>query len=216
MQNFSVQPSEDEILREVEALRDIKRRSTAQGGPGILTIDPDLPELSPSPSNTHPSSTWSGPNGNTSDSLSNANNINDPSHLFWVPARLHPEIAPQEFKEFLKEHSRDASSESQSNDSSLLSIGSIKVSRRKSMLSRQYKPSDKDNVEEEQVIVRRNTLSSRATPQLTINDLQKLDEIAQAVSQGEDISNLSTMLRRSLSLNNSGMGYYCNGGSCQS
>lgn len=28
-----------------------------------------------------------------------------PSHLFWVPAHLHPEIAPQEFNRWLEKHS---------------------------------------------------------------------------------------------------------------
>lgn len=198
-----MQPSEDEILREVEALRDIKRRSTAQGGPGTLTIDPDLPELHASSSGGHSSPTWPGSTGSTPDSFPKPSVIDDPSHLFWVPARLHPEIAPQEFREFLKEHSRDVISGSESDDPNSLSPDTTKVSRRRSMLSRQYKPSELDGVENEQVIIRRNTLSSRAAPQLTISDLQKLDEITQAVSEGDDPSKISTMLRRSLSLNTS-------------
>lgn len=28
----------------------------------------------------------------------------DPRHLYWVPAHLHPELAPTEFREFLKAH----------------------------------------------------------------------------------------------------------------
>ena len=37
-----MQPSELEILREVETLRDIRRRSTVQSG----VLDPDLPDVS--------------------------------------------------------------------------------------------------------------------------------------------------------------------------
>ena len=33
--------------REYEALRDIKRHSTAHGGPGTLVLDPDLPATQP-------------------------------------------------------------------------------------------------------------------------------------------------------------------------
>src|SRR5260221_9236180 len=44
-----MQPSHDEIQREVENLRDIKRRSTLQGGPGVLILDPDLPLPAPRP-----------------------------------------------------------------------------------------------------------------------------------------------------------------------
>ena len=75
-----MQPTEDEIELEKEALRDIRRRSVAQVAP----VDPDLPSSSTSaPSPENPIL-----DGST-----------DPSHLFWVPAHVHPEIAPGELKE---------------------------------------------------------------------------------------------------------------------
>ncbi|RKF61256.1 putative telomere silencing protein [Erysiphe neolycopersici] len=70
-------------------------------------------------------------------------NDDDPSRLFWVPARVHPELAPTEFKSFLenkyeqiKQHAGDPTSTSlevfqrsgSSNDS---------LRRKKSLLSRQ-------------------------------------------------------------------------------
>ncbi|GBC00729.1 hypothetical protein RclHR1_03960003 [Rhizophagus clarus] len=60
----------------------------------------------------------------------------NPSHLFWVPAHLHPEIAPNEFRKWLKNHAKDGFNSG---------IGSLR--RRKSTLSRQYIPSEEDDEE---------------------------------------------------------------------
>ena len=55
------------------------------------------------------------------------------------------------------------------------------------MLSRQYKPSPNDGVEDEHVVpIRRNRSSIYNTgPQLTISDLQKLEELAEEASKSE-------------------------------
>ncbi|PPQ69470.1 hypothetical protein CVT24_001486 [Panaeolus cyanescens] len=226
-----LQPSEYEIQREVEALKDLRRRSTT---PGALTIDPDLPNQSPPASPTSqyrstkslanvvgvaqgPSST-SIPRGSSSDhgqdpedgrnpDLPN-NPADDPFHLFWVPAGLHPEIAPQEFRAFLKEHARspntDGSSSERSTSPSSLSTSSS-LGRKKSMLSRQYKPKEDDEIEEENIVpLKRNRSLLYPTnpgPQLTISDLQRLEELAEEASQSDDTTRLRSVLRRSLSLN---------------
>ena len=111
----TLQPSSDEILREVENLRDIRRRSTAVGGP---VIDPDLP--------------WQG--GSDDGSLSSGEDrssteepqtpADDPFHLFWVPARMHPEIDPSEFRSFLKEHARQPDGQL-ARSGSVGSVGSV-------------------------------------------------------------------------------------------
>ncbi|KAJ8521711.1 hypothetical protein ONZ45_g1603 [Pleurotus djamor] len=226
-----MQPSSYDIQREVEALRDIRRRSTT---PGALTIDPDLPNQSPPSS---PTTTYWSPSANTSSSPSlihddssssshssssetagsTGDNIaaasqshltDDPFHLFWVPASLHPEIAPAEFRAFLKEHAR-AVPPADGSDASLersLSTSSTSsgLARKRSMLSRQYKPSENDGVEAEEKIIplsrNRSTMVNRG-PQLTIKDLQKLEELAEEATTSDDPSKLRTMLRRSLSLN---------------
>lgn len=212
-----MQPSQLEIQREVEALRDIRRRSTAQGGPGALILDPDLP--SPTSPTSPPSSYWAAAStqqladgdsssGSHEDSSSSEERVaasDDPSHLFWVPARLHPEIAPAEFRNFLKEHSRtpppeDATPVGRSNSFSHASPG---LERKRSMLSRQYSPSDNDNIEEEKIVPmqRRRSTLVHTGPQLTINDLQRLEELAEEASTSNDPSKFRAVLRRSLSFN---------------
>lgn len=214
-----MQPSTYDIQREVEALRDIRRRSTT---PGALTIDPDLPNQTSPASSTY---SWSG--GSTADDSSSSSNedgsssstghttvetdnpADDPFHLFWVPASVHPEIAPAEFREFLREHSRspppaDGAPVSRSGSLSSLSAGGL--GRKKSMLSRQYRPSENDGVEEqdERIVPLSRTRSTRYVnqgPQLTISDLQKLEQLAEEASESDDPSKLRNILRRSLSLN---------------
>ncbi|KIM83144.1 hypothetical protein PILCRDRAFT_97320 [Piloderma croceum F 1598] len=211
-----MQPSPVEIQREVEALRDIRRRSTAQGGPGSLVLDPDLPiESSPtSPSagywtsGTSPGLTDgdSSSSSHEDSSSSERSSADDPFHLFWVPARLHPEIAPTEFRAFLKEHARNPPAEGAgglSRSASAASGSSSGLGRRTSLLSRQYRPTESDGSEDEQVLPLRRNRSSiyNPGPQLTINDLQKLDQLAEEASESDDPTKLRNILRRSLSLN---------------
>lgn len=67
----------------------------------------------------------------------------DPAKLFWVPARLHPELAPKEFKTFIEEkvdtiRRRSGDADSLSPDSAMGRSGSSGgLRRKKSMLSRQ-------------------------------------------------------------------------------
>lgn len=213
-----MQPSQLEIQREVEALRDIRRRSTAQGGPGALILDPDLPN--PSSPTSPTSSYWSAtppqqlPDGDTSsgsheDSSSSEERsagLDDPFHLFWLPARLHPEIDPGQFSAFLKEHARTPPPDGAAGlvRSSSLSVPSTGLGRKRSMLSRQYKPSENDQVEDEDekiVPSRPNRTPLANTPQLTISDLQRLEALAEEASKSDDPTKLRNVLRRSLSLN---------------
>lgn len=209
-----MQPSQFEIQREVENLRDIRRRSTTQGGPGALIIDPDLPEQSP----LQPAEHWVPSPTSADDHTSQSSHddsdeilstpADDPSSLFWVPARLHPEIDPSEFRAFLKEHTRtssEAATPSLSRAGSTSSTYSFNgnLGRKKSMLSKQYDPTRKrDSGDEEIKPLRRNRTSVyQNVPQLTISDLQRLEELAEEASQSDDPSKLRSMLRRSLSMN---------------
>lgn len=210
-----MQPSEIEIQREVEALRDIRRRSTSQGS---LTLDPDLPNAtSPvSPSATYWSQTTT-PNLTDADSSSSSHEnsswggsqSDDPLHLFWVPANVHPEIAPAEFRAFLKEHARtvpaDGAGTPERSNSTLSTRSFSRLGRKRSMLSKQYDPAADDGVESEAVTpLRRNRTglgSKRASPQLTINDLQRLEELAEEAQGSDDPEKLRMALRRTLSMN---------------
>jgi hypothetical protein len=118
-----------------------------------------------------------------------------------VPASLHPEIAPAEFRAFLKEHARSSPEENASLGRSFSSASSL--GRKKSMLSRPYKPKDTDRDDEENIVpVKRNRSFYRHEgPQLTISDLQKLEQLAEEASQSDDPAKLRNVLRRSLSLN---------------
>ncbi|KAG6916122.1 hypothetical protein DXG01_008353 [Tephrocybe rancida] len=212
----TLQPSEYDIQREVEALRDIRRRSVT---PGALTIDLDLPNQSPpsspttyrisSPSDesSSDSASSSGTSGSSEGPPQTPNN-----NLFglWVPANVHPEIAPAEFRAFLKEHARLApSSEDGSGllarSGSLSSLSSVSgLGRKKSMLSRQYQPNENDGVQNEHVVPLRRNRSSfyvNQGPQLTFDDLQRLEELAEEASASDDPSRLREVLRRSLSMN---------------
>ena len=114
------------IAQELSNLQALRRMSMdAQA-----TADPDLPMLSPS--FVPPT-----PTGNDSE------DGNDLSVLTWVPARVHPELAPMEYKSFMDEklaqirrRSGDSSGLAPNSSSDLLS-GGTSLRRKKSMLSRQ-------------------------------------------------------------------------------
>lgn len=132
-----------------------------------------------------------------------ADNISD---LFWLPARLHPEIAPMEFRNFIRDHTAPEN---------LMRRSGSQLGRRKSTLSRQYIPSDSESegghsndsprvsrAPSRQGSFRRNTGLER----LTINDLQRLETLArQAAEEGQEgkegEAQLKRLVRRSLSLN---------------
>lgn len=119
------------VAQELSNLQALRRMSMSVGA----TDDPDLPQLSAAGMPNAPSSHAS---------------EDDASRLFWVPARLHPELAPKEFKSFLDskaEQIRRRSGElsafasPSTSRSSSLSIESPSTAsslrRKKSMLSRQ-------------------------------------------------------------------------------
>ncbi|KAH0582883.1 Protein zds1 [Termitomyces sp. J132] len=216
-----LQPSEYDIQREVEALRDIRRRSVT---PGALTIDLDLPNqssptsptsyrLSPSDESSSESASGSGTSSSEGPPQTPPNQANDTFPLFqslWVPASVHPEIAPAEFRAFLKEHARlspsleDGSGPLGRSGSFSSLVSSSGLGRKKSMLSRQYRPDEHDGVENENIVPLRRNRSSfyhNQGPQLTFDDLQKLEKLAEEASVSDDPSRLRVVLRRSLSMN---------------
>jgi len=212
-----MQPSEMEIAREMENIRSM-RRISSQSGPGSLALDPDLPSTStPLSSQRRSPVPGAAPSADCDeDGLSEDSVLtDDPTHLFWVPAHLHPELAPGEFRAFLQEHTRtiEDGTPTETPGAILRRAGSSRTSdredtglgRQRSMLSRQYKPREGDGVgEEEEKIVpvkRTRSIYNRAGPQLTISDLQRLESLADEASRSNDPTQLRSIIRRSMSLN---------------
>lgn len=160
------------ITKELNNLQALRRMSMDVGN----TSDPDLPSfggLSIMPSVA--------PTGDDDE--------DDPSRLFWVPARVHPELAPMEFKSFLENRvktikRRSGESVDMLSPDSMERSGSMgSLRRKKSMLSRQIDNSGgrgavgyqdgADKLER-----RKSTLSQSSTrPELKLSDLTELDEL---------------------------------------
>lgn len=107
------------VAQELNNLAAIRRMSMDVAATG----DPDLPDFATSVPSVAPS-----PSADE----------NDASRLFWVPARLHPELAPTEFKSFLD--SKSERIKRRSVDFSSLSPegqDSSGLRRKRSMLSRE-------------------------------------------------------------------------------
>ena len=117
------------VAQELSNLQAIRRMSMDVNVAG----DPDLPSFNPA-------------FGMPTVAPTGAADEDDTSRLFWVPARLHPELAPQEFKTFLD--NRVESIKRRSVDFSLSPDGPSRSSsggglrRKKSMLSRQIDNSE--------------------------------------------------------------------------
>ncbi|KAF7507937.1 hypothetical protein GJ744_009971 [Endocarpon pusillum] len=146
-------------LSNLQALRRMSMDVTATG-------DPDLPSINAAGMPAAPSA---------------SDSEDDSSRLFWVPARLHPELAPMEFKSFLegkadqiKRRSGELSSSASgewSRSSSLSSQGGSPggLQRKKSMLSRQIDNSNGRGAEGYQDgaerLERKRSRSARSQPQ---------------------------------------------------
>lgn len=139
-------------------------------------------------------------------------NEDDPSRLFWVPARVHPELAPMEFKTFLenrvnsiKRRSGDLSTltsdnlERSGSNASLSTVGSGGLSRKKSMLSRQIDNSGgrgaagyQDGADR---LGRKKSLSLQQTLDLKISDLEELDALVRDPSKAVKSLSIDTSNR---------------------
>ncbi|KAL9110426.1 MAG: hypothetical protein Q9227_004970 [Pyrenula ochraceoflavens] len=154
------------VAQELSNLQALRRMSMDVAATG----DPDLPALSPS--------------GSTSP----ASGDEDASRLFWVPARVHPELAPKEFKAFLENKAEQIKRKSGefspvdepvSQRSGSLSVGGTGLRRKKSMLSRQIDNSDgagADGYEDgAEILERKRSMSGR--PQRKNPNLRELEQL---------------------------------------
>ncbi|KAF1999245.1 hypothetical protein P154DRAFT_546414 [Amniculicola lignicola CBS 123094] len=114
------------LAQELSNLQAIRRMSM-----DVNTADPDLPSFKSFSVSAAPPQHFS------------EEEEQDPSKLFWVPARLHPELAPVEFKTFIEDkvekiRRRSGDADSLSPDGGASRSGSSGgLRRKKSMLSRQ-------------------------------------------------------------------------------
>lgn len=157
------------MAQEMSAVQALKRLSIG----ALPTLDPDLPNYNeasssssssirvsptPSPRSEFPGFDFSSPSLSSSSNHSNLQvpsdkdvyqpefNASQASQLLWVPAHVHPEIAPQQWKSFVQDklaeiratQSADSSNPSASRSSSI-SSNSNSIKRRNSRLSRQIK-----------------------------------------------------------------------------
>lgn len=115
----------------------------------------------------------------------------DPNRLLWVPARVHPELAPSEFQNFLE--TRVKSIKRRSGDSLLqaddnLSRGdSGSLRRKKSMLSRQV-DTTKGYVDGADSLERQRSQSARRESAMTLDELVKEPRsVIQKINEGSKL-----------------------------
>ena len=155
----------NDIAQELSNLQALRRMSMDVGN---TTTDPDLMFSSNNNFMTMPSVAPTGDDDGT-----------DPSRLLWVPASVHPELAPMEFKTFLER--RVTAMKRRSSESSLSPEGSEKTSasgilrRKKSMLSRQIDRGSADgSVDGSERLERKRSLNGAPPlPELTLDELVK-------------------------------------------
>lgn len=155
----------NDIAQELSNLQALRRMSMDVGN---HTRDPDLLPFSGVSLMAMPSIA---PTGDDDEA--------DPSRLLWVPARVHPELEPTAFKNFLE--NRVQTMKRRSGETFLTPDGGPggnpgSLRRKKSMLSRQVNPNadigdSHDNGAERPK--RQGSLGEYATPELSLNELVK-------------------------------------------
>ena len=113
------------VAQELSNLQAIRRMSM-----NVDTADPDLPSFA------------GGFGAVPTVAPTGEEDENDTSRLFWVPARLHPELAPKEFKTFVEDRveqirRRSGDSDTLSVDGLERAVSGASLRRKKSMLSHQ-------------------------------------------------------------------------------
>ncbi|KAL8799185.1 MAG: hypothetical protein Q9182_006085 [Xanthomendoza sp. 2 TL-2023] len=167
LNDIAYESNPEDFAKELSNLQAIRRMSMNANTTG----DPDLPSFN---SNFGIPNAPSGKSGE-----------DDGAKLYWVPARIHPELAPTEFKTFID--SKVNSIKRRSNDGSLSPDGLQRdgsgggLRRKKSMLSRQIDNSGGRGAEGYQDgaerLDRKKSLSGAATLNTGISNLQELEEL---------------------------------------
>jgi len=172
----------NDIAQELHNLQALRRMSMDVGN----TSDPDLLPFSSMSLTAMPSTA---PQGDDDEG--------DPSRLLWVPARVHPELDTNAFKNFLE--NRVQAMKRRSGESLLSSDGTISTStslrRKKSMLSRQIDSSSgnagDDYVDGADRLQRKGSQSIPPIPEVSLDELVKdpskvVQKLARETQQGQD------------------------------
>jgi hypothetical protein len=150
------------VAQELSNLQAIRRMSM-----DVHAADPDLPSFN---------SGWTVP----SVAPSQTTDEEDPSRLFWVPASVHPELAPKAFETFIHDRVKTIKRSSLGQDAlspdMMPNLGGGGLSRKKSMLSRQVNDGSgyEDGAER---LERKRSLSDRRAEQRMVS-LDELEELA--------------------------------------
>lgn len=158
LNDIDYESSAEAVAQELSNLQAIRRMSM-----DVNSMDPDLPGFGSS-------------FGVPPVAPSSSADEEDPSRLFWVPARLHPELAPKEFKTFIQDKVKTIKRSSLGEDSLSVDSGSGgSLRRRKSMLSRQVEDGDRyeDGAER---LERKRSSRDQAEGEMGVN-LQDLEEL---------------------------------------
>jgi hypothetical protein len=150
------------ITQELNNLQAIRRMSMS-----VDNADPDLPSFNSSaPTSPEPT------------------DEDEASRLFWVPARLHPELAPVEFKTFVEDRVDRIRKRSVSGDSLMPGVersgSSSSLTRKKSMLSRQI-DSSKGYEDGAERLQRKRSEKEQSQPSPTAENLQELEGLVNGI-----------------------------------
>ena len=155
----------NDIAQELSNLQALRRMSMDVGN----TSDPDLLPFQGMSLMAMPSIAPTGDDDET-----------DVSRLLWVPANVHPELAPDQFKNFLENR---VNSMKRRSGESMLSVDGLQrndsgsLRRKKSMLSRQIDNAGGHGadgyVDGAERLERKESVNGHATPELSLNELVK-------------------------------------------
>lgn len=152
----------------------------------------------------------------------------DPSRLLWVPANVHPELAPEQFKSFLERRvnsMKRMSGESMLSTEGLPRSDSIGLRRTKSKLSRQIDNSGGRGgdgyVDGAERLERQKSLNGYATPELSLDELVKdptraVQKLTQDASDGAGSNDVILPVAPGMGLRRSTRTQYRKSGSMRS
>lgn len=162
-----------DVAQALSNLQALRRMSMDVGS----TNDPDLPS-------------FQGSSFISSIAPTGSDNDDDPSRIFWVPARVHPELAPSEFKTFLE--NRLQSIKRQNREQPLASLDGTEhngtpspgssLKRKKSMLSHQVNTNG-DLDPSNQLSNRLGRMTPPNIPDIKTVDIEKIDALVRNPSE---------------------------------